>query len=89
MVYAAIVLAAAIVVKQQTGVVLDPLKFHPALIAAPAGMIVLGAIAVAPAFKAYATDVAANLVATSCSRRLLLLLLAACATEAARDAAAG
>lgn len=65
-VYGAIVLAAAIIVKQQTGVVLDPLKFHPAIVAAPAGMIVLGAVAgVVPAFKAYSTDVAANLVATS------------------------
>jgi putative ABC transport system permease protein len=65
-VYGAIVLAAAIIVKQQTGVVLDPLKFHPALVAAPAGMVVLGAIAgIVPAFKAYSTDVAANLVATS------------------------
>ena len=65
-VYGAIVLAAAIIVKQQTGVVLDPLKFHPVIVAAPAGMIVLGAIAgIVPAFKAYSTDVAANLVATS------------------------
>jgi len=65
-VYGAIVVGAAIIVKQQTGVVLDPLKFHPAIVAAPAGMIVLGAIAgIVPAFKAYSTDVAANLVATS------------------------
>lgn len=65
-VYGAIVVAAAIIVKQQTGVVLDPLKFHPALWMAPAGMIVLGAFAgVVPAFKAYSTDVAANLVAQS------------------------
>jgi putative ABC transport system permease protein len=65
-VYGTIVFAAAMVVKQQTGVVLDPLKFHPALVLTMAGMIALGAIAgVVPALKAYGTDVASNLVATS------------------------
>jgi putative ABC transport system permease protein len=65
-VYGAIVIAAAVVVKQQTGVVLDPLKFHPALVLTPLGMVVIGAGAgVVPAFKAYATDVASNLVALS------------------------
>ena len=48
------------------GVVLDPLKFHPALVLTLAGMVVMGAIAgVIPAFKAYGTDVASNLVTTT------------------------
>ncbi|HZE99848.1 MAG TPA: ABC transporter permease [Planctomycetota bacterium] len=65
-VYGAIVVAAAIVVKQQTGVVLDPLKFHPSLVLTLAGMVGVGALSgVVPAFKAYATDVASNLVAAS------------------------
>jgi putative ABC transport system permease protein len=66
LVYGAIVVAAALVVKQQTGVVIDPLKYHPALVLTVVGMILVGAAAgVVPAFKAYATDVASNLVSTS------------------------
>jgi putative ABC transport system permease protein len=66
LVYGAIVVAASIVVKQQTGVVIDPLKYHPALVLTLVGMVVVGAAAgVVPAFKAYATDVASNLVSTS------------------------
>lgn len=65
-VYAAIVFGAAFVVKQQTGVVLDPMKYHPSLVFTAAGMIGLGALAgIVPAIKAYSTDVASNLVATS------------------------
>lgn len=65
-IYGAIVVAAAVVIKQQTGVVLDPLKFHPSLVLTLAGMVVVGAGAgVVPAFKAYATDVASNLVSAS------------------------
>lgn len=63
-VYGLIVAGAAVVVKQQTGVVLDPFKFHPALVLTPVGMVVVGAAAgVVPALKAYATDVAENLAA--------------------------
>lgn len=66
LVYGGIVLAAAMIVRQQTGVAIDPLKFHPALVLTPAGMIVLGAVAgIVPALKAYSTDVASNLVATT------------------------
>jgi putative ABC transport system permease protein len=66
LVYAAIALAAAVVVKHQTGVVIDPLRYHPSLAWTPAGMIVLGALSgVVPALKAYSTDVASNLVAAS------------------------
>lgn len=65
-VYLAIVAAAAVIVRAQTGVVLDVLAWHPVLVAAPAGMTLLGALAgVLPAFKAYATDVASNLAPAS------------------------
>jgi len=62
-IYSTIVGIAAIMVRQQTGVVLDVLTPHPALVLTPIGMTVLGALAgIAPAFKAYSTDVAENLV---------------------------
>ncbi len=62
-VYAAILAGTAYVVRQQTGVVLEVFTLHPALIATPLGMIVLGKIAgILPAAKAYSTDVAENLV---------------------------
>ncbi len=65
-VYAAIFSAAAFVVRRETGVVLDVFAFHPSLVIAPAAMVVLGALAgILPALKAYATDVASNLVPTS------------------------
>jgi putative ABC transport system permease protein len=65
-VYLAILSAAAAVVKAQTGVVLDVSAVHPALWWTPAGMVVLGALAgCLPAWKAYATDVATNLVPQS------------------------
>ncbi|MCK6475009.1 MAG: ABC transporter permease [Planctomycetes bacterium] len=61
-VYAAILFAAAEVIRAQTGVVLDLAQAHPALYWTPLGMVVLGGFAgVVPALKAYATDVAANL----------------------------
>jgi putative ABC transport system permease protein len=65
-VYAGIVAAAAAVVREQTGVVLDVVRFHPIHVAGPVGMVVLGGIAgILPAAKAYATDVAQNLGPTS------------------------
>jgi putative ABC transport system permease protein len=65
-VYGAILAAATVVVRAQTGVLLDALKFSPALALAPLAMIVIGALAgFVPAFKAYRTDVATNLVPTS------------------------
>jgi putative ABC transport system permease protein len=43
--------------------VLAVFQFHPVLIATPVGMALLGAIAgLVPAYKAYSTDVAENLV---------------------------
>ncbi len=65
-VYGTIVFAAALVVKQQTGVVLDPFKFHPSLVLTLAGMVLVGAAAgIVPAVKAYSTDVASNLVSVT------------------------
>lgn len=64
---AALILSAAgAVVRDQTGVVLDLVAWHPVLVAAPLGMTLLGALAgLLPAFKAYATDVAKNILPTS------------------------
>ncbi len=61
-VYAAVLGGAAAVVRAEAGVVLDVTAFHPALVAVPAAMVALGALAgVLPAWKAYATDVATHL----------------------------
>ena len=65
-VYAGIMSLAAVVIRQQTGVVIEVFAGHPMLWIAPLGMIVLGALSgLLPAFKAYATDVAENLHPTS------------------------
>lgn len=54
------------IIRAQTGVVLDPLKFNLVMLWAPASLIALGALAgVVPAIKAYRTDVAENLVPIS------------------------
>ncbi len=66
LVYGAILAAAFVIVRAQTGVVLDAFKFDHALWMTPAGMIVMGALAgLVPAFKAYRTDVASNLTPLS------------------------
>src|SRR5882724_7572744 len=60
--YALIVTVVAGIMRAQTGVVLDPLKFNTVMIWAPAALIALGALAgVIPAIKAYRTDVAEHL----------------------------
>lgn len=65
-VYAAIIGSAAVVVRAQTGVVLDAFRLDRALILTPIGMIIIGALAgLVPAFKAYRTDVASNLTPLS------------------------
>lgn len=65
-VYAAVMLGAAHVVRAQTGVVVEVFRFHWVLVIAPLGMTALGALCgLVPAFKAYKTDVAANLVPSS------------------------
>ncbi len=56
----------ASIMRAQTGVVLEPLAWHPVLVLAPVGMIGLSALAgVVPAVKAYRTPVADNLVPVS------------------------
>jgi len=66
LVYALVVAAATYTLRAQTGVVLDPLAYHPVLWAAPLGIVVLGGLAgLLPALKAYRTDVATNLQPTS------------------------
>jgi putative ABC transport system permease protein len=66
LVYAGILGAAFVIVRAQTGVVLDAFRFDHALWITPVGMILLGALAgLVPAFKAYRTDVASNLTSLS------------------------
>ena len=65
-VYIGIMLAASAIVRAQTGVVVDIFRFHPVLVLAPVGITALGALCgLVPAFKAYRTDVAQNLVPSS------------------------
>lgn len=65
-VYAVILAAATIVIRVQTGVVLDWTAYHWILPATPLGMILLGAlVGLVPALKAYSTDVATNLAPTT------------------------
>jgi putative ABC transport system permease protein len=64
--YGIIVSTVAGIMRAQTGVVLDPLKFNPVMLWAPAALIGLGALAgIVPALKAYRTDVAENLAPIS------------------------
>jgi putative ABC transport system permease protein len=64
--YGLIMVGVAGVIRGQTGVVLDPLKFNTVMLWAPAALILLGALAgVVPAIKAYRTHVAEYLVPTS------------------------
>jgi len=66
LVYSAILGSAFVIVRAQTGVVLDVFKMDMALWLTPIGMLLIGALAgLVPAFKAYRTDVAANLVPSS------------------------
>jgi putative ABC transport system permease protein len=65
-VYGGIFTAAVVIVRTQTGVVLDALRYDPILWLTPIAMVALGALAgLAPAFKAYRTDVASNLTPIS------------------------
>jgi putative ABC transport system permease protein len=64
--YGALVTMVAALLRAQTGVVIDPLALHPILIGAPAGLVLLSALAaVVPALKAYRTEVAENLAPIS------------------------
>ncbi|HWV98939.1 MAG TPA: ABC transporter permease [Candidatus Acidoferrum sp.] len=65
-IYGAIVMVVAEVMRAQTGIVLDPLKFDLVLLWAPAVLILLGALAgTVPALKAYRTEVAEHLAPIS------------------------
>ncbi|MCC6234382.1 MAG: ABC transporter permease [Verrucomicrobiales bacterium] len=65
-VYLAILTGVAAVVRAQTGVVLEPWVLHPVMALAPLGMIGLAALSgLLPAWKAYQTPVAENLVPQS------------------------
>lgn len=62
LVYAGILGLALVIVRAQTGVVLDVFKVSPVLWWTPLGMLAIGAISgVIPALKAYRTDVATHL----------------------------
>lgn len=62
-VYAIILTVAAWVVREQTGVVLHTMTPHPVHLLNPVGMAALGALAgIVPAVRAYATDIATNLL---------------------------
>src|ERR1051325_2148515 len=64
--YLAIVSAVAAIIRAQTGVVIEALKFNSVMLWAPAVLILLGALAgIVPALKAYRTDVAQNLTPIS------------------------
>ncbi len=64
--YVAIMTGVTTVIRAQTGVVLDPLKFNLVMLWAPAALIGLGALAgIVPAIKAYRTHVAEYLVPAS------------------------
>lgn len=66
LIYLAILAAAAYIVREQTGVVLEIFGFDWALIFTPILMIAVGAFAgLLPALKAYRTDVAENLTPAS------------------------
>ena len=61
--YQTIVNIVGSVIRSETGIVIDALAFHPVLIIAPLALIALSAIAgLVPAFKAYRTPVAENLI---------------------------
>ena len=64
--YAAIVSAVAVVIRAQTGVLLETFVFDPVMVWAPLGMVALCALSgLLPAWKAYRTDVAENLAPIS------------------------
>jgi hypothetical protein len=65
-VYLSVMAVAALIVREQTGVVLDIFQGHVILISAPLISIVLGAFAGLPAaLRAYSTDVATHLSPTT------------------------
>ena len=64
--YAGIVSAVAVIIQDQTGVLIETFAYSPVMLWAPAGMIALCAVCgLLPAWKAYRTDVAENLAPIS------------------------
>jgi putative ABC transport system permease protein len=64
--YLGMISVVTVFLRAETGVVLDPWAWHPVLLVAPTAIIALGAMAgVIPAWKAYRTDVAENLLPLS------------------------
>jgi putative ABC transport system permease protein len=65
-VYGVIMTVVVRLIQVQTGVVLDALAFDPVFLGAPAGLVLISAAAgVVPAWKAYRTPVAENLIPES------------------------
>ena len=65
-VYAVIMLAAENTLRDEVGVTLHLQEFHNIMVMVPLGLVALGAaVGVVPAFKAYSTDVAQNLIPQS------------------------
>ena len=65
-VHVAITIPAARLLRDTTGVVIDPLGWHPAVLLAPLAVTLVGAAAgLIPAWRAYRTEVARNLLPTS------------------------
>ena len=65
-VYGIILTVVAAIIRDQTGVLLETWKYNPIMLWAPLGMIVLcGLGGLVPAWKAYRTDIAANLAPLS------------------------
>ncbi len=65
-IYGAIMSTAAMIIRRQTGVVIEPWAFNTALLWTPPGMVLLGLMAgLIPAAKAYSTDVATHLAPQS------------------------
>lgn len=64
--HGALLTGAAVLIRSQTGVVLDPLAWNPVLVWAPAALILMSAMAgCLPAWKAYQMDVASGLAPES------------------------
>lgn len=65
-IYASIAVVASAIIREQTGVVISPGKFHTVMAVAPVGIIALAAlVGIFPAIKAYRTDVASGLTPLS------------------------
>ncbi|MDB6116192.1 MAG: hypothetical protein JWQ83_1970 [Lacunisphaera sp.] len=65
-VYGLIVAGVAAVIRAQTGILLETWTYNPVMLWAPVGMVVLCSVCgLLPAWKAYRTDIAANLAPVS------------------------